>query len=70
MHKLLHFWKGKNLAQDFHVSGAPRVSSRGQMNGETHIDGKNIGLGNQQPKHLGAFDSKSLTDQMSVRSMW
>jgi hypothetical protein len=39
------------------------------MNGETHIDGKNIGLGNQQPKHLGAFDSKSLTDQMSVRSM-
>jgi hypothetical protein len=45
--KLLHFQKGKNLAQDFDVSGALRASSRGQMNGETHIDGKNIGLGNQ-----------------------
>jgi hypothetical protein len=28
-----------------------------------------MGLGNQHPKHLGAFDSKSLADQVSVRSM-
>jgi hypothetical protein len=27
--KLLHFQKGKNLAQDFHVSGALGVSSGG-----------------------------------------
>jgi hypothetical protein len=67
--KLLHFQKGKNLAQDFHVSSALGVNSRGQMSGETHIDGKNMGLGDQQPKHLGDFDSKSLTDQVSVWSM-
>ncbi len=67
--KLLHFQKDKNLAQDFHVSGALGVSSGGQMSGETHIDGKNMGLGHQQPKHLGDFDSKSLVDQMNVRSM-
>jgi hypothetical protein len=67
--KLLHFQKGKNLAQDFHVSDAPRVSVGGQTSGETHIDGKNIGLGDQQFKHLGDFDSKSLADQVSVRSM-
>ncbi len=67
--KLLHFQKGKNLAQDFHVSGALGVSSSGQMNGETHIDGKNMGLGDQQPNHLGAFDSESLAIQVSVRSM-
>jgi hypothetical protein len=44
MQKLLHFRKGKNLTQDFHVSGAPKVSSKGQTSGETHIDGKNIRL--------------------------
>jgi hypothetical protein len=27
-------------------------------------------LGDQQFKHLGDFDSKSLADQVSVRSMW
>jgi hypothetical protein len=37
--------------------------------GDTYIDGKTMGLGNQQPKHLGAFDSKSSIDQMSVWSM-
>jgi hypothetical protein len=67
--KLLHFQKGKNLTQDFHVSDAPRVSVGGQTSGETHIDGKNMGLGDQQPKHLGDFDSKSLVDQVSVLSM-
>jgi hypothetical protein len=36
------------------------------MIGETHIDGKNMGLGNQQPKLLKAFDSKSSADQVSV----
>ncbi len=67
--KLLRFQKGKNLAQDFHVSGALGVSFGGQMNGETHIDGKNMGLGDQQPKHLGAFNSKNLANQVSIRSM-
>jgi hypothetical protein len=38
--KLLHFQKGKNLAQDFDASSAPKVSSGGQMDGEMHIDGK------------------------------
>jgi len=38
--KLLHFQKAKNLAQDFHVSGAPKVSFKGQMNGETHLMAK------------------------------
>ncbi len=45
--KLLHFQKGKNLAWDFDANGAPRVSSRGQTNRETHIDGKNMGLADQ-----------------------
>jgi hypothetical protein len=36
------------------------------MNRETHIDGKNMGLGDQQPKLLRAFDSKSLADQVKV----
>jgi hypothetical protein len=45
--KLLHFRKGKNLARDFDANGAPRVTSRGQMNRETHIDGKKMGLGDQ-----------------------
>ncbi len=67
--KLLHFQKGKNLAQDFHVSGAPKVNSRDQMSGETHIESKNMGMGDQQPKHLGAFDYKSLANQMNVWSM-
>ncbi len=67
--KLLHFQKGKNLAQDFDASGAPRASYGGQMNRETHIDGKNMGLGDQQPKLLRAFDSKSLADQVKVQSM-
>jgi hypothetical protein len=35
------------LAQDFDVSSAPRASSRGQTSGDTHIDGKNMGLGKQ-----------------------
>jgi hypothetical protein len=39
------------------------------MNRETHIDGKNMGLGDEQLKLLKAFDSKSLTDQVSVWSM-
>jgi len=56
--KLLHFQKGKNLAQDFDASDAPRVSYGGQMSGETHIDGKNMGLENEQPKLLRTFDSK------------
>jgi len=64
--KLLHFQKGKNLAQDFDASGAPRGNYGGQMNGETHIDGKNMGLGYQQPKFLRAFDSKSLANQVRV----
>jgi len=34
-----------------------------------HIDGKNMGLGDQQPKHFGAFDSKSLANQVNVWSM-
>ncbi len=46
---LLHFAKVKNLAQDFHVNSAPRVSVGGETSGETHIDGKNMGLGDQQP---------------------
>ncbi len=50
--KLLHFRKGKNLAQAFDASDAPRASSSGQMSGETHIDGKNMGMGDQQPKLL------------------
>jgi hypothetical protein len=29
-----------------------------------------MGLGNQQPKHLGVFDSKSVVDQVNVWSMW
>ncbi len=45
--KLLHFRKGKNLAQDFDANGEPRVSCGGQTSGETHIHGKNMGLGNQ-----------------------
>jgi hypothetical protein len=39
------------------------------MSGETHIDGKNMGLGDEQPKLLRAFDSKSLANQVSVWSM-
>ncbi len=64
--KLLQFQRGKNLAQDFDASSAPRASSRGQTSRETHIDGKNMGLENQQPKHLGAFDSKSSVDEVNV----
>ncbi len=64
------FRRVKNLAQDFDASSAPRVSYGGQMNRETHIDGKNMGLGDEQLKLLKAFDSKSLTDQVSVWSMW
>ncbi len=37
---------------------------------EMHIDGKNMGLGDQQPKHFGALDSKSLANQVNVWSMW
>ncbi len=68
--KLLHFQKGKHLAQDFDVSSALGASFGGQTSRETHIDGKNMGLGNQQPKHLGVFDSKSVVDQVNVWSMW
>jgi hypothetical protein len=39
--KLLYFWKGKNLTQDFDASGAPRASYGSQMSRETHIDGNN-----------------------------
>jgi hypothetical protein len=38
--KLLHFRKGKNLAQAFDVNGALKASFKGQMSGQTHIDGK------------------------------
>jgi hypothetical protein len=39
------------------------------MSRETHIYGKNMGLGDEQPKLLRAFDSKSFADQVSVWSM-
>jgi hypothetical protein len=29
-----------------------------------------MGLGDQQPKHFGALDSKSLANQVNVWSMW
>jgi len=67
--KLLHFQKGKHLAQDFDASNALGASFGGQTSRETHIDGKNMGLGNQQPKHLGVFDSKGVADQVNVWSM-